>query len=593
MAGSFKAIREDNAMLARLFMKLLPVQVAIVAMGSINSIVDGVVAARFIDAATVGVVGLYYTMMRILEAAGAILLGGVSVLSGRYLGSGRIDRTRGICSLGMAFAVLIGAVLTLISFTVPGELADLLGANEQLREPLKTYVLGYAIGIIPQLLGQQIAADIQLERQEKLGHAAIAVMITVNVLLDILFVARWHKGVWGLALATSLANWAYFLTVAQYYLRKKAQLKPSIKLIAWNETKNMLQIGFPNALLVFCLAARSLVINRIMLTYAGSDGLSALSSFNMICGLILSVSIGTGSLVRMLTSVFLGEENREGILSLIRLLFTCVMALMVLVTVSELLLAPTLAAMFFPDTASEVYRLARQLFIIYGFCIPLTLVCLAYSSYCQAAGFSLAVNVIAVTDGFFSMVIPAVLLAPRLGALGVWLSFPIGLVITLAVSMFFPILHYKRWPRNIEEWIMLPEDFGSGERLVLYLHSMKDVTNTAETVQRFCIEHAIPYRISAHAGLCLEEIAGNVIQHGFAADRKHHDIELRVIPRGEGAVLRIKDDCAPFNPQEWVEMTTISPDDPFRNVGIRLVYAIAEEIEYQNLLGLNVLTVRV
>ena len=322
MAGSFKAIREDNAMLARLFMKLLPVQVAIVAMGSINSIVDGVVAARFIDAATVGVVGLYYTMMRILEAAGAILLGGVSVLSGRYLGSGRIDRTRGICSLGMAFAVLIGAVLTLISFTVPGELADLLGANEQLREPLKTYVLGYAIGIIPQLLGQQIAADIQLERQEKLGHAAIAVMITVNVLLDILFVARWHKGVWGLALATSLANWAYFLTVAQYYLRKKAQLKPSIKLIAWNETKNMLQIGFPNALLVFCLAARSLVINRIMLTYAGSDGLSALSSFNMICGLILSVSIGTGSLVRMLTSVFLGEENREGILSLIRLLFT-------------------------------------------------------------------------------------------------------------------------------------------------------------------------------------------------------------------------------------------------------------------------------
>ena len=39
-------------------------------------------------------------------------------------------------------------------------------------------------------------------------------------------------------------------------------------------------------------------------------------------------------------------------------------------------------------------------------------------------------------------------------------------------------------------------------------------------------------------------------------------------------------------------MTSVSKDDPFRNVGIRLVYAIAREVEYQNLLGLNVLTIQ-
>ncbi|MDO5459953.1 MAG: MATE family efflux transporter, partial [Eubacteriales bacterium] len=221
----FRRIREEDAMLARLFFRLLPVQAAIVAMGSINSIVDGVVASRFIDPSTVGVVGLYYTMLRILEAVGAVLLGGVSVLSGRYLGSGKIDRTRGICSLGMALAILIGALLTAASFAFPGTIADLLGANAELREPLKTYILGYAFGLIPQLLGQQIAADIQLERQEGLGNAAVAAMIVTNVLLDFLFVAVQDKGVWGLALATSLANWVYFLIVAQYYFRPKAQLK--------------------------------------------------------------------------------------------------------------------------------------------------------------------------------------------------------------------------------------------------------------------------------------------------------------------------------------------------------------------------------
>ena len=588
----FRRIREEDAMLARLFFRLLPVQAAIVAMGSINSIVDGVVASRFIDPSTVGVVGLYYTMLRILEAVGAVLLGGVSVLSGRYLGSGKIERTRGICSLGMALAILIGALLTAASFAFPGIIADLLGANAELREPLKTYILGYAFGLIPQLLGQQIAADIQLERQEGLGNAAVAAMIVTNVLLDFLFVAVQDKGVWGLALATSLANWVYFLIVAQYYFRPKAQLKPSVKLIAWNETAEMLKIGFPNALLVFCLAARSLVINRLLLVHAGGDGLSALSAFNMISGLILSVALGSGALVRILTSVFLGENNREGVLALFRLIFSKVLGLMAVIAVVEILLSPVLAAMFFPEPATEAYRLTKQLFFIYGFAIPLTLVCLSYSSYCQAAGFRLFVNILSITDGFFSMVIPALLLAPRLGALGVWLSFPLGLLITLAVSMAGPILHYKRWPKGPEEWLMMPEDFGTGNHLVLHLRKMEDLTRTAETVQGFCGENGLAGRTGAHAGLCLEEIAGNIMQHGFHADKRQHDIELRVVLRGERVVLRIKDDCIPFDPNEWYSMTSVSKDDPFRNVGIRLVYAIAREVEYQNLLGLNVLTIQ-
>ena len=54
-------------------------------------------------------------------------------------------------------------------------------------------------------------------------------------------------------------------------------------------------------------------------------------------------------------------------------------------------------------------------------------------------------------------------------------------------------------------------------------------------------------------------------------------------------MLRIKDDCIAFNPQEWVEMAAGS--DPLANVSIRLVYKLAEDVSYQNLLGLNVLTI--
>ena len=71
--------RRDDEILSALFFRLLPVQVGLVAMESINAIIDGVVAARFIDPAAVGVIGLYYTVLRILEAIGGLLLSGTAV----------------------------------------------------------------------------------------------------------------------------------------------------------------------------------------------------------------------------------------------------------------------------------------------------------------------------------------------------------------------------------------------------------------------------------------------------------------------------------------------------------------------------------
>lgn len=580
-----------DLILSRLFLRLLPVQAAIAAMGSINSIVDGVFAARFVDAGTVGVIGLYYTMIRILEATGSLLTGGVSILCGKYLGGGKVESARGVCTLGLVVATAFGAFLTVLSFAAPYAVANLLGTSEALREALATYIRGYAIGILPMLLGQLLAVNLQLERQEKLGHAGITVMIVLNLVLDIYFVAVRDMGVRGLALSTSLANWGYFLVVAHYFFRRKAQLTPNLKLVEWKDTFRMIRAGFPNALLILFLAIRSLVINRVLLSFAGEDGLSALTSFNLVSGLILSAALGTGGLVRMLSSVFLGEENREGLLSMFRLALRPVLGIMLLISAAVVLLSPALAGLFFPDRTSEVFRMSRQLFFIYGFCVPLSYLCILYSSYYQAAEHRVFVNLISLMDGCLGVVIPAVLLAPVLGVLGVWLAFPIGLLLTLGMCVLYPLIRLRRRPAKAEEWLLLPPGFGRGNHLVLTISDLDGVSRTAMKVQNFCVENGLPGRIGAHAGLCLEELAGNIVRHGFGHDRKTHAIEIRVVPDGGDTVLRVKDDCISFNPEEWYKMS-YDRTDPVSNVGIRLVFALAEEVVYQNLLGLNVTTVR-
>lgn len=108
-------------------------------------------------------------------------------------------------------------------------------------------------------------------------------------------------------------------------------------------------------------------------------------------------------------------------------------------------------------------------------------------------------------------------------------------------------------------------------------------------MQNFCLEKGIDERRAYLAGLSMEEMAGNIVEHGFTKDTKDHSIDIRVVHKDDNIILRIKDDCIPFDPKDRNRIT--EGDDPTKNMGIRMIYRIMNDITYENLLGLNVLTI--
>ncbi|MBR3246126.1 MAG: hypothetical protein IKF90_26060 [Parasporobacterium sp.] len=85
-------------------------------------------------------------------------------------------------------------------------------------------------------------------------------------------------------------------------------------------------------------------------------------------------------------------------------------------------------------------------------------------------------------------------------------------------------------------------------------------------------------------------MAGNIVQHGFTKDKKQHNVDIRVVHKEDVLILRIRVDCIRFNPSERCKRMQLN--EYGKNVGIRFVYGIADDVKYQNLLGLNVLTIR-
>ena len=585
--------KSSDKLLSKLFFSMLPVQILIFAMGSINTLIDGAMAGRYIGSDAIGVIGLYYSMVNFLNATGSVLLGGTAVISGSYMGKGDLKKTEGVFSLNLTVTFLAGAVLTIVSLLVPGPIALLLGSGEAFRDGLTRYITGYAVGIIPLLLAQQIAAFLQMERQNARGYIGIAGMILSNIAFDILFVGVWQMGIHGLALATSLSNLVYFLLLVPYYFSPKAQLHYGIKKALWQDLSRMIGIGFPGAVLVFCLAARGMIVNRILLRYAGSDGISALSSYNMVAGFFLAYCLGNGSVLRMLISIFMGEEDRASIKKILHIVLTKALFLAVCINAVILVVSPFLTDIFFPDRTSQVYHLAHQLFVIYSFCIPFILICQVITNYFQTTGHNAYVNVQSVFDGLFAMVIPALLLAPFLGALGVWIANPIGIVLTILTAPAYVLFRLKRIPKTVDEWLLLPEDFGvpAEDVLDIPVRSMEDVSRFSAEIQAFCEKHGVGKSASMYAALCMEEMAGNVVSHGFRSDNKSHSLNVMTICKNGGILLRIKDDCIPFNPVEMWEM--VSEEKSVDSIGIRMVFGIADDVNYQNLLKLNVLTISI
>ena len=247
---------------------------------------------------------------------------------------------------------------------------------------------------------------------------------------------------------------------------------------------------------------------------------------------------------------------------------------------------------FFPDTSTQVYKYAYQYFLMFDISIPLIMIVQLETNYLQAMKQNICVHVFSIMDGFVSVMLPSVILAPIMGAWGIWVSTPIGIVISALVYPIHAIIYWKRLPRTVDEWLLFREDFGVADkdRMVINITNLNDVSTTSELAQKFCKDHGFDKKISLYCALCLEEMSRNVVEHGFTGDGKKHFLDARIVCMEETVLLRIKDDCQPFDPVDMAER--LGMEDPATNIGIRMVTKIADDVSYQSMLGLNVTTLQ-
>ena len=586
----------DRKLLSKMMFGLLPAQIFLAAVGSLNSIISSLFAGNYLGEVAMSAVGLYLPFNMLLNAVTTMLLGGATILCGRYIGENAKDKVGSIFMVDLFSSVAVSVLLVFVYiFSASADLWRFLYLDREARSVFNRYLSGQAVGIFPIIVGGQLSSFLSLENKKIRTTIATIGCVAVTLAANLILVGNMKMGIFGLSLSTSLGMWAYLLIQAQYYLCGSSGMDFSFssKKLNLKELPQIAKTGLPGAVNYGYQAVRGLVLNALILKYIGTEGLSAFSANDSFLRLFWAIPFGMAAVTRMVFSIGVGEEDRQMISDTMRVVIRRYVPLMAAVALFIALMSKPFTMLYYRDTSFEVYDYTRLGFIILPLAMPISAFSLFYICYGQSVGKLRLVHFITFLSGVFLICILCVVMIPFYGQMGLLSAHVIAGLILIPVILISSCIENKGLLRTVDDLMAYPPAFGydRDEWQCIGVVADGEASDVAEKLQKFCLDKGIDKRRAYFAALATEEMAALIISHGISHGSRNHEIDIRLRRKGDHIIIRIKDNCRAYNPTERMEM--VSDDDFISSVGIRIVSNIAKDVQYQSILGLNALTITI
>ena len=576
-------------MIRKLVRRMLTAQIFSALTVSLCLLIDSVMISRFLGETAIAAYGLSNPLLLAIGALGTLLAAGIQVVCSRALGLGSREEANAGYSSALAVTAVVSLVFVAVVLIFSSPLAAAMGAGRsgELHRATKDYLAGFSIGAPGSMGALVLIPFLQMGGQSGLLIAAVLAMTVSDVALDLLNVFVFNGGMFGMGLASALSYYAAMIVAAVWFISKKCIFRFSWRSVNRKTIAELFRCGIPAGVTMLASVILIYTMNRLLNALDGSIAVAAYTVIMSIGNAANCITTGIGSVSLTLCGIFYHEEDRTALRETVRLL--CVRGVFLGLGMGILLLifASAFISLFITQAgkAQDAAILGLRLFAVglIPCCINNTLK-YAY----QASGRAGLTEIISLIEGALFPALAGFVCSRFLGTTGAWLAFGAGEILTLiAIALLIRGISGEA-PWKKDAFLLLRKGFGAAEEQTLEtdISSIAEVTAAAESAERFCLERGQDARTSSHIALCIEEMAANVIQHGFTKDRKAHHLSVRITDVQNRWILRFRDDCSAFDPVHFV------PEEEGQGLGIRLVLAMTEEAHYTYSLNLNNLVLK-
>ena len=412
---------------------------------SIYGVVDGLFVSNFAGKTPFAAINLVMPFIMVLGGIGFMIGTGGTALVSKVLGEGEPEKAKRYFTMMILFTLLVGAVLTVFGVTMMKKVARFLGATDEMLHDCVLYgriVISFTAAFMLQNVFQSflIAAE-----KPKLGLIATVAAGVTNMALDALFIAGFHWGVAGAAIATGLSQCVGGLFPLIYFLRPnssklrlvrtKLELRPILNACGNGSSELMSNISS---------SIVSMIYNFQLLKYIGEDGISAYGVLMYVQFVFIAIDIGYSIGCAPIVGFHFGAQNHTELKNMLGKSVKLMCGAGVVMAVLAQVLAAPLARLFV-GYDEGLYTLTCHAFRLFSFAFLFAGFNIFASSFFTALNNGLISAVISFLRTLVLQTSSVILLPLIFGVDGIWYAITAAEIFATTISVIFLFAKRKKY----------------------------------------------------------------------------------------------------------------------------------------------------
>jgi len=400
------------------------------------NVVDTVVVGHYLGKDALSAVGETFPILFVLISLIIGITSGSTIIISQYYGAGKYDKIKTAIDTTMIFIFISAIIVSVIGILCSEYIFRLIGVPESIIPNAKLFLDITLAGSITMFGYNATSAILRGLGDSKTPLYFLIISTIINIVLVVLFVAVFHWGIGGSAIATVIAQaFSFFLSVI--YLNKyHALIKFSFTKIDFSKEIffQSVKIGLPTGLQHMFVSLGMMAMLKIVNNYdtnviAAYSVAGRIDSFALLPA--MNFSIALTSFVGQNVGAQKYDRVKRGLYS--TLIMTSIIS--VFFTLAVILFGRQLMHAFTPD--QEVINIGINYLIIVGSFYVVFSTMFMYNAVFRGAGDTIIPMFITLLSLWLIRIPVAYFLSDRIGTDGIWWGIPVAWVLGAILAYFY------------------------------------------------------------------------------------------------------------------------------------------------------------
>ncbi len=281
---------------------------------TLYTIVDGIFVGKYVGSLALGATNLAMPIFNLSFGIGIMIAVGASTLISISFSQKNMKQGNYYFNLATLLAFFLGTCLSILCFFFLRPLVHLLGANHSLFPYVSDYIRVILFFFPFYLCGYGWEIYIKVDGNATYPMLCVLLGAFINIGLDYVFLALFHTGVQGAALATGIAQMITSFALLFYIMKYSKTFRIEKYRFRISSIFSIIKTGFSEFFTEISSGILILIFNRFLFFYLGERGVISFSTVSYLSSLVIMTMIGFAQGIQPILSFSYGKKAKSEIL---------------------------------------------------------------------------------------------------------------------------------------------------------------------------------------------------------------------------------------------------------------------------------------